>query len=349
MPHTHKHGDPDPAALESHDHSGHAHDHSGHGHDHSEHGHDHSGHGHDHAKNASARRLRAALVLLLSFTVVEAVGGLFANSIALLAEAAHMLADSASLLLAIVAIRAGQRPASADRTYGNRRYQTLAAYTNGLTLLALTIWVVVAAARRIVTPPEVNGALMLGIAAIGGIANLAALLVLSGASSLNERGARAHVLSDLLGSAAAMVAAAVILAFGWLLADPLLSIGVSLLIFRSGWRLTRESAHVLLEGTPGSFDAQEVHEELASLSGVSGIHHVHAWSLTGEAAIVTLHANLSDGADRQQTLAAIVLRLRQRFGVEHATVQIEEGECAGVDDPHNCHGLNEAKVSNQRR
>ncbi|MGH8323706.1 MAG: cation diffusion facilitator family transporter, partial [Steroidobacteraceae bacterium] len=227
-----------------------AHRHDDHDHDrHEDHGHD--GHGHDHAKNASEQRLRAALALLVSFTVVEAAGGFWANSIALLSEAAHMLADCASLLLAVIAIRTGQRPASADRTYGHRRYQTLAAYSNGLTLLALTVWVVVEAARRLIAPPEVNGVLMLGVAAIGGIANLAAFIVLSGSSSLNERGARAHVLSDLLGSGAAMAAAGVILAFGWLPADPLLSIGVSVLIFRSGWQLTRESAHVLLEGTPG--------------------------------------------------------------------------------------------------
>jgi cobalt-zinc-cadmium efflux system protein len=326
-----------------HDHGEHRDDHGEHGHDHGEHGHDHGEHGHDHAKNAGEQRLRAALGLLFCFTVVEAAGGFWANSIALLAEAAHMLADCASLLLAIIAIRAGQRPASADRTYGHHRYQTLAAYTNGLTLLALTAWVVIEAARRLMAPPQVNGGLMLGIAAVGGIANLAAFIVLSGAGSLNERGARAHVLSDLLGSGAAMAAAGVILAFGWLSADPLLSIGVSVLIFRSGWQVTRESAHVLLEGTPGSFNAQQVQEELTSLSGVSGIHHVHAWSLTGEAAMVTLHADLYEGADRQQTLAAIVERLRLRFGVEHATVQLEEGECADFSDPENCHELDAYK------
>ena len=315
--------------------SDHGHSHEGR-HDHG-HGPGHSGHGH--AKNAGERRLRAALALLFSFTIVESAGGLWANSIALLAEAAHMLADSASLLLAIIAIRAGQRPASAERTYGNRRYQTLAGYTNGLTLLALTIWVIVEAARRLAAPPDVNGGLMFGIAAVGGVANLAAFLVLSGAGSLNERAARAHVLGDLLGSGAAMAAAGVILAFGWLPADPLLSIGVSILIFRSGWHLTRESAHVLLEGTPGNFNAEEVQVELTSLSGVAGIHHLHAWSLTGESAIVTLHADLSEGADRQQTLGAIVQRLRLRFGVDHATVQIEEGECAASGDPDNCHAF----------
>jgi cobalt-zinc-cadmium efflux system protein len=304
-------------------------------HDHAHAGHGHAGH--DHTGTASEHRLRSALALLFAFTLVEAAGGFWSNSIALLAEAAHMLADSASLLLAIVAIRAGRRPANANRTYGNRRYQTLAAYTNGLTLLSLTAWIVVEASRRLIAPPPVNGKIMLGIAVIGGIANLAAFVVLSGAKSLNERGARAHILSDLLGSGAATAAAGVILLFGWLPADPLLSIAVSALILRSGWRLTRESAHILLEGTPPGCSVEQVQMELTEILGVSSIHHVHAWSLTGESPIVTLHAEISDGTDRQQVLTAIVARLRERLGIEHATVQIEEGHCAAPGTPDDCH------------
>jgi cobalt-zinc-cadmium efflux system protein len=306
-----------------------------HHHDQSHEGHGHAGHAH--SRDASEQRLRAALALLFAFTLVEAVGGFWANSIALLAEAAHMLADSASLLLAIIAIRVGRRPANAERTYGNRRYQTLAAYMNGLTLLALTLWVMVEAVLRLHSPPEVNGKLMLGVATIGGIANLAAFAVLSGASSLNERGARAHVLSDILGSGAAMAAACVILFFGWLSADPLLSIAVSVLILRSGWQLTRDAGHVLLEGTPPGFNVAQVEAELRGVPGVCGIHHVHAWSLTGETPIVTLHAQLVDGADRQTTLAAILERLYERVGVEHATVQIEEGTCAAPHAAISCH------------
>ena len=162
------------------------------------HGHNHS-HGHDHGGDASQRRLLISLGILFAFTVVEGIGGWYANSIALLTEAAHMLADSASLLLAIVAIRAARRPPSARRTFGSLRYQTLAAYTNGITLLALTAWVMVAALRRLIAPPTVDGELMLIVALLGGVANLAAFVALSGASSLNERGARTHVLSDLLG------------------------------------------------------------------------------------------------------------------------------------------------------
>jgi cobalt-zinc-cadmium efflux system protein len=308
----------------------HAHHHA---HDRS-HGHSH-GHSHDHSKDASEHRLRRALVLLFLFTVFEAAGGFWSNSIALLAEATHMLADCASLLLGIIAIRFGQRAASADRTYGNRRYQTLAAYTNGLTLLALTVWVVIEAISRLITPHPVDGTIMLGVAVVGGVANIATYMVLSGATSLNERSARAHVMSDVLGSAAAVVAAGLIMSLGWVIADPLLSIAVSMLILRSGWQLTRDSAHVLLEGAPAHFDAARVEDDLKGLPGVANIHHVHAWSMTGEAPIVTLHAQLFENVDRQHTLAVILERLGSQFGVEHATVQIEEGDCAAPND--DCH------------
>src|SRR5580692_10739241 len=248
--------------------NGHSHA-DGHGHSHAHsHGHDH-GHDHGHGSDqASERRLWVAFGLLICFTLVEAGGGLWANSVALYAEAAHMLADSASLLLAIVATRMAQRPARADRTYGHRRYQTLAAYTNGLVLLGLTVAVVIAAVRRLIEPPPVNGSVMLVTAVIGAAANVAAFLALSGATSLNERGARLHVLSDLAGSVAAIGAAGVILWRGWVIADPLLSLAVSVLILRSGWQLTRNSAHVLLEGAPAGFDTGAVEHGLAGVPGI---------------------------------------------------------------------------------
>ena len=311
------------------------------GHSHQDHGHDHHhahGHGHVHgADQSSERRLWVAFGLLLCFTLVEAGGGLWANSVALYAEAAHMLADSASLLLAIVAIRMAQRPARADRTYGHRRYQTLAAYTNGLVLLGLTAVVVIAAARRLLLPPPVNGTVMLVTAAVGAAANICAFIALSGATSLNERSARVHVLSDLAGSAAAIVAAALIQWRGWIIADPLLSLAVSVLILRSGWRLTRDSAHVLLEGAPAGFDSDAVEHDLEAVPGIKDIHHIHAWSLTGETPMLTLHATLQDGADRHTALTAVMQRLHERFGVDHATVQIEEGACAGAESEADCH------------
>jgi cobalt-zinc-cadmium efflux system protein len=295
--------------------------------------HDHS---HHDGSKASARRLLVTLCILATFTAIEALGGWFANSMALLAEASHMLADSGSLLLALLAIRASRRPADARHTYGSSRYQTLAAYTNGLLLLALTVGVMAEAVRRVLAPPPVDGALMLVVALLGGAANLSAFIALSGARSLNERGARAHILGDLLGSAAATGAAVLILELGMRLADPLLSIGVSLLILRSGWRLTREAGHVLVQGAPPALDPDSLARDLAQVSGVCDVHHLHVWSLTGEAPVVTLHATIDAVADHQAVLEGILRRLRERHAITHATVQLEGG-CLDESD-HRCHG-----------
>jgi len=290
---------------------------------------------HEHAHGAGGRRLFLALLILGSFTVVEAVGGYFANSIALLAEAAHMLADSASLGLALIAIGWSRRPPDERRTYGHRRYQPLAAFVNGQALLLLTIWVVYEAVRRLMQLPRVDGRWMLAIAVVGGIANLAAFFALAGARSLNERGARAHVLSDLLGSGAATVAALLILVKGWTLVDPLLSLLVSALILRSAWALTRESADVLLQSVPRGFDLKHIEAELIGhVPGVIEIHHVHVWSMTGERPTITLHACLSPGAQGYGVPKLIHERLRERLQVEHTTVQIEEPD--SCDTPTCC-------------
>jgi cobalt-zinc-cadmium efflux system protein len=313
----------------SHQHE-HSHSHDGHRHGHHHHGrHTH----HSHGQESSERRLRLALMILGTFTLVEAVGGYIANSIALLAEAAHMLADSGSLILAIVALRVGRRPANARRTFGHRRYQPLAAFINGQGLLLLTAWVVYEAIMRLTSQPEVNGRLMLTIALIGGVANLAAFLTLSGARSLNERGARVHVLSDLVGSGMASIAALLVLVKGWTLADPILSLLVSALIFRSAWSLTREAADVLLEGAPAGFDVKRIEDELMGhVPGLTGVHHVHVWSMTGERPMVTLHANLAPGIEHREIITAIHLRLGERLNVEHTTVQVEdEGDCNTPD------------------
>ncbi|HML82494.1 MAG TPA: cation diffusion facilitator family transporter [Thiomonas arsenitoxydans] len=309
-----------------------AHDHA----PHRAHAHAAGHHGHDHARGASAHRLGWALAVLLIFTVIEAVGGWWVNSLALLSDAVHMAADSAALLLALVAIRLSARPPSARLTYGNGRWQTLAAFVNGLVLLLLTVGLIVEALQRLWRPEAVEGGWMLVIAALGGLANLGALLALTGGESLNERGARLHVLSDLLGSAAAMLAAGLILGFNWTVADPLLSLLVSALILRSGWHLTRDSAHVLLEGAPASLSASEVREALADVPGVAGAHHVHVWSLDGAEPVVTLHVRLAAQAESEATLRAVHHRLHDALGIEHATVQIEAGACIGPGQPH-CH------------
>ncbi len=321
--HGHEHNH-DRAGDREHGHSHGGHSHGGHRHSHS--------HGHSHGRDASERRLVIALSILGIFTLVEAIGGYFAHSIALLAEAAHMLADSASLVLAIMALRIGRRPADQRRTYGHRRYQPLAAFVNGQALLLLTIWVIYEAVVRLLGHPQVNGQIMLVVAVVGGVANLAAFLALSGANSLNERGARAHVLSDLLGSGAASAAAVLILTLGWTIADPLLSLVVAALILRSAWALTSESADVLLEGVPAGFDISQIEAELMGhVPGLIGVHHVHAWSMTGERPMVTLHAHLAPGTRHHEVITAIHLRLGQQLNVEHTTVQVEEeGTCEGA-------------------
>ncbi|MBS0366691.1 MAG: cation transporter [Proteobacteria bacterium] len=311
------------------DHASHGHGLAGH--DHASHGHGHAGHGH--GVPGSGRRLAVALAILSAFTLLEGIGGYLANSIALLAEAAHMLTDSASLLLAIIAIRVGRRPADAQRTFGHRRYQPLAAFVNGQLLLLLTAWVVYEAVMRLLHPPRVDGPLMLAIALAGGVANFAAFLVLGGTSTLNERAARMHVLSDLLGSVVASIAALVIILRGWSLADPLLSLLVSALILRSAWSITRDSAEVLLESVPAGFEVRRVEQELVGqVPGVLGVHHVHAWSITGERPTVTLHANIDATAPARDVIVAINRRLRLRLDVEHVTVQVEEpGDCHAPD------------------
>jgi len=318
----------------------HSHDHHHAAHPAHEHEHGHGGHGHGahgHAHDVGERRLLIALVILASFTLIEAAGGYLANSIALLAEAAHMLADSASLVLALVAIRWGRRPANERRTYGHRRYQPLAAFMNGQALLLLTIWVVYEAVRRLMHLPQVNGEWMLGTALIGGIANFAAFLALSGARSLNERGARAHVLSDLLGSGAATVAALLILVKGWTVVDPLLSLGVAVLILRSAWALTRESADVLLQSVPPGFDVKHIEAELLGhVPGLVEVHHIHVWSMTGERPTITLHACVAPGAQGYGVPKLIHERLRARLHVEDTTVQIEEPDSCDTPTCDSC-------------
>jgi cobalt-zinc-cadmium efflux system protein len=265
-------------------------------------------------------------VLTGGFMVVEVIGGLASGSLALLADAGHMLTDTLSLALAFAAFRIGRWPQDARRTYGYHRFQVLAAFVNGLTLVAIVGWIAIEAVRRLLEPVEVLGGLMLAVALIGLAVNLAAFAILHGGDreNLNLRGAALHVLADLLGSLAAIVAALVISLFGWMPIDPLLSLLVALLILRSAWFLLRRSGHILLEGAPDWLDEAELRDALvAAVPAVLDVHHVHAWMLTSERPLITLHARVAPGADQQQTLHAIHQALAERFGIEHATVQIE--------------------------
>jgi cobalt-zinc-cadmium efflux system protein len=291
--------------------------------------HSHGGHAHRHANNE--RRLAIAAALTGTFMVVEAIGGVVSQSLALLADAGHMLADFASLALAWWAFRLSRRPADHRRTYGFERVQILVAFANGLALFVIAGWIVVEAIHRLFAPVEVLGGIMFSVALAGLALNAGMVWVLHGADrdNLNIRGAMIHVVGDLLGSAGVIVAALIILATQWSPADPLISVAVALLILRSAWHVVNDSAHVLLEGAPPgvSIDAIETDLEHA-IEGVCDIHHVHAWSITDERPMVTLHAQLEEGADQDAVVLAIKMRLAERFGIGHATVETETGACS---------------------
>jgi cobalt-zinc-cadmium efflux system protein len=261
---------------------------------------------------------------------VEVAGGLISGSLALLADAAHMLTDAAALALAWVAFRIARRPADPRRSYGYHRGQVLAAFVNGAVLIVIVAGIFIEAVQRLTEPVPVQGWTMLIVAALGLLVNLAALFILHGGDrrNLNLRGAAVHVLGDLLGSAAAVIGAVVILRTGWTPIDPLLSILVGLLVLRSAWLIVRESAHILLEGTPAEIDPQALRTALLEdIPALQDVHHIHAWSLTPERPLLTLHAQVSETADGQAVLKNIKEVLARRFGIDHSTVQIERGHC----------------------
>ena len=263
--------------------------------------------------------------------VAEAGGGIASGSLALLADAGHMLTDAASLVLAWLAFRVARRPADWQRTYGFHRFQVLAAYSNGIALGFIALAIVYAAIMRLYEPVAILAGPMLAIAVAGLIVNLVSFRILHGADrdNLNIRGATLHVLGDLLGSAAAIIAALVIMWTGWTPIDPLLSALVAVLILRSAWTLVADTGRILLEAAPENLDVRKLREDLmASVPGVEDIHHVHAWSLTEDRPMITLHARIADIRAGDGVASAIKARLHDRHGVSHATVEIECGACA---------------------
>lgn len=301
-------------------------------HDHG--GHSHHGHGHA-AVPDSTRALGWALAVTLAFAGVEAVGGMVAGSLALLADAAHMVMDAASLGLALFAAWMMRRPASGSRTYGWYRIEILAALVNGALLLAVTAGIMVEAFRRLLVPEVIRTDVMLAVASAGLVANLVATAILhrSRGESLNVRGAYLHVLSDLAGSAAAILAALVIRFTGWTPADPLLSVALSLLLLVSSLRLLSQAVDVLLEAAPRGVDMAKVEAAVAAVQGVERVHDVHVWTVASGFVAMSGHAVVSDMARRDSALAEITARLKT-FGITHVTVQLESvGDCVGCEKP----------------
>ena len=313
-----------------------AHDHA-HAHEDDRRTHNHA-HAHDHHHGGDERnesRIAIAALLTGGFMGVELAGGLVAGSLALIADAGHMLSDFGSLALAWVGFRIARRPADARRTFGFRRFPVLAAFVNGIALFAIAIWIVIEAVQRLTTGQVIVPDVMLLVAVGGLVVNLASFAVLHGAdrNNLNVRGALLHVVGDMLGSLAAILAAIIIKTTGWIAADPALSIFVALLILRSAWVLVADSAHILLEGAPTHVDLEAVTRDLTDhIEGVADIHHAHVWSLDGRRSMMTLHVKITEEASGPRVVARIKQRLRDTHGIDHATIEIEVETCAGVGD-----------------
>lgn len=298
--------------------------------------HSHSG-SHDHAHGANGSERRIALVALLTgvFMLAEVAGGLVSGSLALIADAGHMLTDFAGLVLAWIGFRVARRPADWKRSYGYDRFGVLVAFANGLALFAIAGWIVAEAIHRLNTPAPVLGGIMFWVALAGLGVNVLAFWLLQGGDhgNLNMRAAVLHVVGDLLGSVAALAAALIILTTGWTPIDPLLSVLVAVLILGSAARVVRDSGHILLEGTPAGLDTRQIGADIkASVPGVLDVHHVHAWSLSHDRPLVTLHARVAErGGAPEAIAAAIKQHLKARYGVDHATVELEFEHCADGD------------------
>ena len=282
--------------------------------------------------SGNVRRVQIALVLTATFMLVEVAGGIISGSLALLADAGHMLTDTMALALAAVAFRVSTKPADSRRSYGYQRFQILAAFVNGLSLLLIVGWILFEAIRRFLSPVDVMGTTMLLVAAVGLLVNLISFMVLHGGDrdNLNIRGAVVHVAGDLLGSVAAIIAAIVIIKTGWMPIDPILSVAVALLILRSAWQLLQRSAHILLEGAPEWLDVDEVQRRVvASVPAVSGIHHVHVWGLTPQHPMLTMHVSLAELPDDATPIVRRIKKLlRDDYGIEHSTIEVETDDCA---------------------
>jgi cobalt-zinc-cadmium efflux system protein len=296
-----------------------------------EHDHDHD---HDHPNAANERLLGWAIAITAAFMVVEFAAGMVAKSLALVADAGHMLTDTAALTLAWAAIRFGSRPADARRSFGYQRLQVLATLVNGFALFAIVGWILFEAVQRLFNPPAINTQLMLLVGTLGAIVNVVIYRMLRGDHhhNMNMAAASLHVLGDFLGSIAAVLAAIAISYTGWTPIDPILSVAVSLMIVGSAWALVRKSTHILLEGAPDWLDVSELRGVLTEqIPAVCDIHHVHCWSLGTRETLITMHASVIEGSQNTQVLKAINHVLADRYGITHATIQIESGACADVD------------------
>ncbi len=265
------------------------------------------------------------LVLLAGYTVVEVIGGLLTGSLALLADAGHMLSDVMSIGLALLAIWLAQRPPTFARSFGYQRAEILVALINGAALVAIGIWIFVEAYQRFSDPPDVLGGWMLAVAAVGLLVNVLAAVILwrRQSNSLNMRAALRHVLADLLGSVGVIAAALIIVGTGWLYADPLISVLIGALVLGSSWTILRESVDILLESTPAGVDAREVARLMLAVDGVRDVHDLHIWTITSGFPALSAHVLVSRGEDCHDRRRQLERLLGIEFGITHSTLQVE--------------------------
>ena len=308
------------------------HDHDGRGHAHAAahapgpHAHAPGSHahapGHVHRPSGTLPALQIGLVLTAGFAVVEAIAGWLAGSLALISDAGHMATDAAAFTVALIAALVARRPPSPRATYGYARAEVIAAFVNALAMLALVVWIAIEAVQRMLVPVDVEGGVVLGVATTGLLVNLfVAFILMRSGGGLNARGALLHVMGDILGSVAAIVAGAVIVATGWMPIDPILSIVVSVLILRSTIALLRQSTLVLMERVPAHLSYEAIGQALAALPGVTGVHDLHIWNMTAERPALSAHLTLAGGDAWPGTLATAQRVLAQRFGIDHVTLQ----------------------------
>lgn len=271
-------------------------------------------------------RLRGALALTSSYMAVEVIGGLWTGSLALLADAAHMLTDAGGLALALIAIRFAERPATPQKTYGYVRMEVLSALTNAVVLLLLTLYILYEAYQRFLNPPDILGWPMLVVAAVGLVVNLISMKLLSSGSSesLNVKGAYFEVLSDMLGSVGVLAAGAIILLTGWTLADPIIGASIGLFIIPRTWILLKQAIHILMEGTPPEVDISLLERRLLDIPGVTAVHDLHVWTITSGVDAMSCHIVVADLAEMRGTLVAAHDAMKAGFGITHTTIQIED-------------------------
>jgi len=292
------------------------------------------GHAHNHsAAGKNKKRLAIVLALTSAYLVAEVIGGLLTHSLALLADAGHMLTDVAGLILALFAIRFAERPATPERTYGYYRIEILVALVNAVVLIGISLYILYEAYERFRNPPEIQSGGMMAVALVGLVVNIAGIYLLKSASeeSLNMKGAYFEVLSDMLTSIGVIAAGIIMLTTGWYYADPIISAGIGVFILPRTWMLLRDAVGVLLEGTPHDVNLAALRESIRTVEGVADVHDLHVWSLTSGMNAMSVHAVLADHSLHDEVLAAVQKKVTSEFKIAHATVQVECKGCTAFE------------------